>query len=236
MQNLLSIKLIDRKEEAKGIDIFTFEPSQKLSFLPGQFVLLHATIEGKEIKRAYSIASSPLDEYLELIIEKVSGGLMTTYLFDTLQIGENLIISSPQGVFKYDETVGDEIVMITGGTGIAPMRSIIRYCTEKKLDTKLLLIYSSRSKERVLFQDELNQLEKKNNNFSIRITYTRECPEGWEGAVGRVNEELIREAVSNINGSIFYLCGSVEMINSMVNILKSLNVDKSNIKRDVWGH
>jgi len=237
MDNRLKIKLIEIINETKLVKIFKFKPLEGSIplFSPGQFVFLYAMINGEEIKRAYSIASSPLDEKLELEIELVENGKMTSFLHTQTKVGDIFEINNPQGHFKFIEGKSDKVIMIAGGTGIAPMRSIIRYCTQKNLDTKLVLFYSSRTKDRIVYKKEFEELVKENPQLKVVNTLTRNQDSDWKGKQGRINKEMILEEAGDISESMFFLCGSIKMVKSMVDMIKEMGVDRTRIKMDIWG-
>lgn len=237
MSNKIKIKLLEIINETELVKTFRFKPlSGKIpEFLPGQFVFLYATINGEEVKRAYSIASSPLDETLDLEIELVENGKMTTFLHTKVKVGDMLEIDAPQGHFKFQEDMTNKLIMIAGGSGIAPMRSIIRYCTQKNLSTQLNLFYSSRTEDRIVYKKEFEELEKKNPNFKFLNTLTRNKDLNWKGNQGRINKEMIIDNSENIEDSMFFLCGSTTMVKSMRDLLKEMDIDRKKIKMDVWG-
>jgi glycine betaine catabolism B len=221
--------ILSIREEYPGVKTFVFD--YRPSFRPGQFVMLSAMIGQENVSRAYSISSSPLDPNVELTIELVKGGKMTTHLFE-LQPGDQIEIGEPKGSFIYEPDIA-VANMLTGGTGISAMRSIIRYCTQKGLATSLNLLYSNRTRDRILFREELESLAKKNQNLKIVHTLTRESPIGWTGDVGRIDKEKIAK-YCDLKGN-FFLCGSAEMAKELTSSLIDLGINKKDIKRDIWG-
>ncbi len=224
------------KTEGPKVRTYVFVPvSKKIpDFLPGQFVFLYAKIEGREIRRAYSIASSPLDKNIELTLESVEDGLMTTFLEKNAEPGDIFELSYPTGKFSFDEALPNKVMMIAGGSGITPMRSIIKYCSQKKLDTRLVLLYSARSTQELIFKDELDELEKNNPNLTVFYTVTRDRT--WKGYTKRIDKDIISKHAGSCKDCVFFLCGPLKMVKSMVNYLKDLGVDRKKIKLDLWGH
>jgi len=222
-------KLIEIRKETDTVKTFVFELDRKMKFLPGQFVFLYAFIEGMDIKRAYSIASSPSDPNLELTIELVEKGRLTTYLFNNVKVGDTFKIEGPNGKFVFSDDLS-EIVLIAGGSGVTPMRSIIRYILSKGLDTKVKLFYSAKTESNIIYCDELKKFSK--SGVDIVVTLTRQ---EWEGPVGRIDIGLVKEHIFKLDNKTYFLCGPVQMVMDMSKGLKEEGVDRSQIKKDVWG-
>ncbi len=236
MDEKIKVRLIEIIKNTDTMKTFRFTPVQGSipEFLPGQFVFLYANINGEEIKRAYSIASSPLDNTLDLGLELVENGKMTTYFHNNVKIGDIFEISQPKGHFKYTDDV-KKAVMIAGGSGITPMRAISRYCTQKKLDTKLILLYSSKTEDKILYRKEFEELAQINPNLKVVHTLTRNKDSNWKGRQGRVCEEVISEECGNLEDATFYLCGSINMVKTMSSLIKEMGADRKKIKMDIWG-
>lgn len=238
MKDRLQIQVIDIRDEAPDVKTYKFKPlnAHTIEFKPGQFVLLYADIQNngitERVKRSYSITSSPLEkEHIELTIQKIPNGKLTPHFIDNVSMGDIFEISNAQGKFIYSDDIKN-IVLIAGGTGISPMRSIMKYCVEKGLNTKITLIYSTRSPDYILYKNDLEDFDK---NPNINIIYTMTGPsDNWTGQRGRINNDIIMNNVQGINTNTYYLCGSLDFIRTIVNILRKLGVDRKKIKRDVW--
>ena len=236
MDERIKMKVVEIISETDTMKTFKFLPveNKKLNYLPGQFVFLYTTIEGEEIKRAYSVASSPLDETLDLGLELVENGKMTTLFHNQVKVGDVFEVSQGKGHFKYTEDI-KKAVMLAGGSGITPMRSITRYCTQKNLNTDLILLYSARTEDKIVYNKEFEDLAVKNSHFKFVKTLTRNQDPNWNGKQGRITKEFILEQAGDITNAMFYLCGSTKMVKSMVDMVKELGVDRTKIKMDLWG-
>ena len=224
-------ELIAIKEQTKNVKTFVFKTEKKIKFKPGQFLYLYAKTDEEEIKRAYSISSTPADENIELTIKLARQGKMTIFLEDNAKIGDIYYLSEVFGE-KFAYTNQKKIVLIAGGSGIAPMRSIIKHCTENKLDTEIILFQSCRTYDNLVFRQEFEEFKKQNPNFKIIQTLTRENPDFWTGMTGRVNIDTIMKYVENPKQYVYYLCGPTKMTLSIILGLKEKGVNTKNIKRD----
>ena len=122
--------------------------------------------------------------------------------------------------------------MLSGGIGITPLRSMIKYSSDKKLDIPVTLFYSNRTPEEIAFREDFSTIEKENTNFKIvnTITNKEDSKEEWQGLTGFIDEKMIKENSQNLDTSIFYICGPPKMVDAMVNLLKTMNIDSARIK------
>ena len=206
-----------------------------IDFYPGQFFMV-SFAEDAEIKtaRAYSIASSPLNKsYLEIALDKV--GPFTTKLF-SMKEGDLLKFKGPYGKFYFNEEMKNNLVLVAGGTGITPLIGIVRYCNDKKLNNKIRFLYSVRTPSDIIYKEDLEKIKNENNNFDYVVTITRqEVNDSWKGRKGRVDLNLLKENIEDVENSIYYLCGPKDFVHSIIEMLESLGVKKEQIKTDIWG-
>lgn len=233
-EHILKIsKIIDETPSVKAFRA-DLPKDADIDFYPGQFFMV-SFVDYAEIKtaRAYSIASSPLNKaYLEIALDKV--GPFTAKLF-SMKESDLLKFKGPYGKFYFSDDMKNNLVLIAGGTGITPLIGIIRYCTDKNLDNKIKLIYSVKTPQDIIYRDDLEEIRNKNKNFDYVATITRNEGESWKGMKGRINLNLLKENIEDVNGSIYFLCGSKEFVHSILSMLQSLGAKKEQIKTDVWG-
>ena len=127
-------------------------------------------------------------------------------------------------------------MLIAGGTGITPLMSIIRFCNDKKLDNKVKFIYSVRTPNDIIYKNELEHIKKSNKNFDYDVTVTRtEGYKNWNGARGRIDLNLLKKSIEDVEESIYYLCGPKEFVENIISMIQNLRVKKEQIKTDIWG-
>ncbi len=207
-------------------------------FLPGQFIVLAFEIfdqtKGRTVRknRAFSISSSPMEKnYLEITVKKT--GRISTYMHEVVKEEDLLTIKNRSGEFYFQEGLSNELVLIAGGTGIAPLMSMIQYITQRKLPVKITLLYSNKAPEDIIFYKGIQDLESSHSNFRCVHTITRPEGYGWRGPTGRINQELLEQNVSN-KQALFYICGPKAMIQATMEHLKGLGVHPSRIKIEKW--
>lgn len=207
---------------------------EQFDFEPGQFITLDLPIHEKPNKRirSYSIASWPDGtNVLELVIVLLEGGLGTTYLFNQVDVGSELTLRGPQGVFTLDdEDLQKEIIMICTGTGIAPFRSMAHHIKNHNLPhNKIYLIYGTRTQKDLLYYDELRNLGLE--KFQYIPTLSRENWNGRTGYVHAIYEELCAEK----QPAVFLLCGWKNMIDEAKQRIQAMGYDRKSIHQELYG-
>ena len=228
------LKLINIIDEAPEVKTFRVEvPNGKINFYSGQFFMIRFE-DSVTLNRAYSVASSANEKnYLEITMNLV--GEFTHKLFKS-KVGDYLMFKGPYGKFYFTEDMKNNLVLIGGGLGIVPLMSIIRNFNDKKLSNKINLIYCVKTPDDIVYREEIENIKQENSNFNIIFTITRPKPEhNWQGRTGRIDEELLRENIEDVENSLYYLCGPLEFVKSAIASLESFGVKKEQIKTDTWG-
>lgn len=215
---------------------------ESFDFKPGQFVTLDLPIHEKINKRirSYSIASWPDGtNVFELLIVLLETGLGTPYLFNEIKEGSEVIFRGPQGVFTLPEVIDKDLYFISTGTGIAPFRSMTHHIRLHNIPHKnIYLIFGTRTKDDLLYFDELKRLEQEVENFYYVPTLSREEWEGCCGYVHAIYENLINEKKSvtgEVPAAAFYLCGWKNMIDEAKKRIQDLGYDRKSIHQELYG-
>ncbi|HEY7338300.1 MAG TPA: FAD-dependent oxidoreductase [Bryobacteraceae bacterium] len=220
-------KLIEAFDLAPQVRHFVFEAEgvDRLDFAPGQFVSFTAPIEGKEITRAYSIASPPFGgNRFELCLNRVSEGLFSNSLFE-MKPGEAVEMKPPLGMFVMRQPPRDSLFVATG-TGIAPFRSMLQaHLTDAA--PAITLLFGVRYETHLMYGQEFERLAQRFRNFRYWPTLSR--PEsGWSGRAGHVQEHL-NEALGSRRDLDVYLCGLKAMVDDVRRTLKAMGFDRKQI-------
>jgi len=197
-----------------------------LPFLPGQFLSLQ--FKGTAW-RAYSIASLPKEEEIELIIRFVEGGVASGVLQKS-EVGDTFPFKGPFGHFLLNENSNAHLVFCATGTGIAPLRSMIKAEAQKTSPRPMTLLYGGRTPEDIAYLDELETWAK---NLQIRLAFSRmdEADPLPKNAIrGRITQFLETENFSE--QTEFYICGNGDMVQSVETLLKDKNTPSSHIFRE----
>jgi glycine betaine catabolism B len=203
---------------------------ENFDFKPGQFVTLDLPIH---------IASWPDGtNTFELLIVLLEGGAATTYLFNEINIGSELVLRGPQGVFVLPEQLNTDMYLICTGTGIAPFRSMLQYIKLHHIPHQhLYLIFGTRSQKDLLYADEMRKLETELSQFEYIPTLSREKWEGCCGYVHDVYEKLVSEKKNgnDLPPAKFYLCGWKNMIDEARTRIQALGYDRKAIHLELYG-
>src|SRR5262245_6568508 len=199
-------------------------------FVPGQFVnVTLLTQEDGRVRRAYSIASSPLEPRIDLTVRQLPGGLVSKILTEDVRIGERLNLRGPYGRFVFEER---KLVWIAGGSGIVPFRSMWRYIDETRSRTDFILLYASKSFDQIIYRHELAALLQRGRR--ILYTFTQEAPAGWDGFIGRIDQRMLTAVVPEFNGPLFYICGPPLMCDDVARHLAEIGVPRLNIRMEKY--
>ena len=154
----------------------------------GQHVDVRLTAQdGYQAQRSYSIASGPEDERLVLTVERLDDGEVSPYLTDELIPGDELELRGPiGGYFVWEEQQGGPLLMIAGGSGVVPFRSILRHREAVGSDVPARLLYSARSLDEVIYREELARFDSA-DGLQITFALTRQWPDDWTGHRGRID-------------------------------------------------
>lgn len=229
---VVSIK--DLTHDIKEVLLELLEPSE-IDFKAGQFVQVQVPeyeFSSESVYRAYSISSSSLiKNSVELEIRYVPNGICTTYVHKYLKEGDILTATGPYGEFYLRDTDAD-IICVAGGSGMAPIKSILHHIEEKKITRKVTYIFGAQGKRDLFLLDKMKEFEEKIPNFRFIPALSHASPEEkWEGETGKVTEVLAKYLSDGTNTEA-YLCGSPGMINAVIEVLKSKGVREDKIYYD----
>ena len=203
----------------------------KKDFKAGQFAMLKHP-EG-DVKRAFSIASSPLDERWEFVIRINEGGKFTPGL-KNLKAGDYLEVDGPYGHFIFQEE-DRETLFIAGGAGISPMRSMVRYATQKNVFEKsnYWLFYGVNVPQDFVFWNEFTSMDESISNFHF-VPVVLEPSEDWKGDTGFVMPAIEKRFGDDLSGKVAYICGPPPMVKAVREFLESKGMSKEDIRFEQW--
>ncbi len=206
---------------------FRFPKPGGLTYKAGQYMLVTILSSGKELIHPFSISSSPTEEAHIEFTKKFTPHEYSLAL-KTLHLGDWARIDAPYGKFTFEGQY-PKIALLTGGIGITPFRSIIKYATDMHLDTEIALFYGCRSPSDIAFKDELEQMQKQNKNLKLVFT-VNEPDSGWTGPVGNITPDLVTMELPDYKERIFYACGPPGMVTAMANLMKELGLPETQLK------
>jgi ferredoxin-NADP reductase len=205
---------------------------------PGQHVDLRLTAEdGYQAQRSYSIASPPERPEVVLTVERIDDGEVSPYLTEEVRPGDLLELRGPiGGYFTWTATLAGPVQFVAGGSGIVPFMAMLRHRAHSPVRPPARLLYSSRTRDAIIYREELERLATDDPQVEIAHTLTRESPPAWSGLRGRVDAEMLRSfTFPPERGPRMYVCGPTQFVESVADALVLLGHPPDGIKTERFG-
>jgi ferredoxin-NADP reductase len=200
----------------------------------GQHLDVRLTAEdGYTAEREYSIASAP-GEPVAITVERLEDGEVSPYLTGELRAGDQLELRGPVGgYFVWEPGDGGPLLLLAGGSGVVPLRSILRHRQRTGSDVPACLLYSARTLPDVIYRDEL---DKYHDGAQVSYTLTRSQPPGWTGYTGRINQALLAEVAWPAEANpLAYICGPTSFVETAAAGLVGLGYPPQRVKTERFG-
>lgn len=228
-----------KRETPNAVSIFFTVPEhlkEAYAFKAGQYLTIKYNHQGKEIRRAYSICSSPKSGELRVGVKKVDKGIFSPFANSHLKAGDQLQVSLPTGKFLLEPNLRD-YVAFAAGSGITPVLSLIKFTLEEKPESSFLLIYGNKTKEEAMFYEEIKKLQEQYpKRFKVEFVFSRKEEEGAK--FGRIDRSLVNYYLKNkyqdISFESFYLCGPEEMVDEVSATLKHHGINTKQIHHELF--
>jgi ferredoxin-NADP reductase len=238
----MKLKLIAKKPEGPGFITFHFEPDEEIEWQPGQYLRYRIEKPDHDERgenRFFSIASAPFENRIQLTTRFTSEkGSSLKQILQGFQIGDEVEAFGPMGHFTAEEAE-QELVLIAGGIGITPFRSILLDLDHQGKDIKATLLYASRTGE-VVFKKELEELAKKHPQFKIYYIISNEpatetqISENIKILPGKIDAALIKSLIIDLQSSITYISGPESMVMDLERVIWDMGIPKGQTKRDYF--
>lgn len=228
------------RETADATTLVFAKPDHGFDYAPGQYLTLILPVEGEEVRRPYSISTSPhTDENIAVTVKRIDQGTVSNYLNDHMKVGNEYEVLPPMGSFtpELKPENAKHYVIVGGGSGITPLISIIKSMLAVEADSSLLLIYQNRSEDSIIFKDQLQSLKSKYDE-RLKVVHVLSKPEGpWEGPKGRLDGQLIKDIIADTFGNKgreaeYFICGPGGLMESAENALNEMGVPKNHVYKE----
>jgi len=200
----------------------------------GQHLDVRLTAEdGYTAERSYSIATAD-DEPVAITVERLDDGEVSPYLTEELHAGDQLELRGPiGGWFVWDTSDGGPLLLVAGGSGVVPLRAILRHRQRAGSDVPARLLYSSRTLAEVIYHSELDQYR---GGVAVSYTLTRSQPPGWTGYSGRVDAALLAKiAWPASEHPLVFVCGPTSFVEAVAGNLVALGYPAGRVKTERFG-
>ena len=214
----------------RGFRFKLIEPPS-VEFKAGQFIILNVPHQGKTVKRAYSIASPPHEpNAIELCVQHVEGGIASTYFWG-LKEGQTVSVSGPHGTFLLKEPFDYEPIFMATGTGVAPLRAMIKHLIHINFPKQSWLLFGTRYEHSLLYESEFRSLANIRPNFRYIPTVSR--PKDWRGESGHL-QQTFQKYITDFTNKEIYLCGWLEVVKAICKDLEGFGVPKEKLHYEEW--
>ena len=244
MSNFHQVRVFDVYKETNDCSVITFDiPNhlrEKFQYTQGQYLTLKAEINGEEVRRSYSLCSSPVENQWKVAVKKIPGGLFSTYANDILKSGDVLEVMEPNGSFftEVETEKAKNYIVFAAGSGITPILSIIKTHLALEPQSTFKLFYLNRTAKSIIFKEEIEGLRNKYfGRFEIFYFLTKEHRD-IPLLNGRFTSEKIKELTSkiiNVNTvDECFICGPEEMIFLIRDELQVAGLDKEKVHFELF--
>ena len=237
----LAVKDIIR-ETPEAISVLFNVPSElkeNYRFTAGQYINLKLTLDGNEIRRAYSICSTPESGELKIAIKAIKNGYFSKFANEQLTAGKVLEVGTPEGKFTFEPDASRQknYAAFVAGSGITPVLSILQTVLEQEPNSTFVLIYGNKSSNETIFYNQLHDLQLKYvGRFFVHYVFSQQKAD--DQLFGRIDKSMVNFVLKNKHKEKefdkFYLCGPEEMINTVSAVLKENNVKEKDIKFELF--
>ncbi|HYM64909.1 MAG TPA: hypothetical protein VES68_00265 [Candidatus Sulfotelmatobacter sp.] len=232
-----NLYLKNKKKLTNDTFEFEFDKQNDLNFIPGQYMewtLPHKNADSRGNRRYFSISSSPTEKDLTIGVKFYNPS--STYKKELLglQVNGRIIASQVAGSFTMPKKSKAPLVFIAGGVGITPFRSIIQYILDKNLFVNIVLLYTNKTKEDIIYKDVFDKAQENGVKTIYNLTDLEKIPNDWNGTKGHITTELIQKEIPDYLERIFYISGPQLMVQNFKEVLISSGVKRNKIVTDFF--
>lgn len=224
-------RVVEVKDETHDVKTFVLKPNARFgAYRPGSYVTLHLTIAGRRVQRSYSLSSPPgNDGLIAITVKRVPGGLVSNHLADVLATGDVLELSAPAGQFVLAAKAPQRLLMISAGSGITPVMSMLRELVRSGSNTPITFLHFARTPEDVIFATELREIAEQAPNVTL-VVCVETAGESWKGPRGRFSPDLLGGALPEFRDADTYLCGPSGFMKAVVEAFATSGADLSKLR------
>ena len=244
MRNVFhKLKVVDKSFLTDNAVLLTFAVGEDLkdsfAFLSGQYITLKSEINNEEVRRSYSICTSPEENSLSVVVKAIDAGLFSNFIKYKVEVGDYLEVSSPEGRFVYNISKNSvkNIFLIAAGSGITPIISIVKNILRNESSSTVTLLFANKQIEDVIFYHELKSLESQFNK-RLKVIYIFSRKDYDDHHFGRIDHgflnNIIHQELNFTNFSEFYTCGPEEMVKNIHKYLLSIGISRDIIKSELF--
>jgi ferredoxin-NADP reductase len=233
----LQLSLVSKTQLSKDTFLFGFKKPKDFNFIPGQYMewtLPHTKPDSRGNRRYFSISSSPTENEITMTVKFYDKASSYKSELFNLQDTKQIVAAQVSGDFVLPQDLKTPLVLIAGGVGIAPFRSMIQYIIDKNLMVDIILLYTNRTKADILFADIFTKAEVNDVKTIYNLTDAQNVSQDWEGSVGYITDEKIKQLIPDYKNRFYYLSGPQLMVQNFEGELTKAGISKKQIKTDFF--
>ncbi|AZB27481.1 ferredoxin--NADP reductase [Chryseobacterium bernardetii] len=237
------LKVIDKSFLTDEAVLLTFDVTEDLKdyfrFESGQYITLKSEINNKEIRRSYSICTSPEEHSLSVVVKAIDGGIFSNFIKDRIEIGDHLEVSIPEGRFVYNlsDKSAKNVFLVAAGSGITPIISIVKNILNNEPLSRVTLLFANKQIEDAIFYNQLKSLETQFKE-TLKVIYIFSQKKYDNYYFGRIDhaflDTIIQQELETKSFSEYYTCGPEDLIKCVHDYLLSIEIPKEIIKSELF--
>lgn len=234
----MTARIVETVDETPRVRTLVLDVPDWPGHKAGQHVDVRLTADdGYQAQRSYSLASAPGSGKLELTIEMLPDGEVSSYLAGEARVGDTFEMRGPiGGYFVWSEALDGPLFLVGGGSGIVPLMAMLRQRAASASRTPAILLYSSRTFADIIYRAELEKLAADGSGLTVIHTLTRENPAGWSGQTRRIDRAMLEQtAFSPSSSPRIFICGPTPLVESAARGLRDLGHAAQRIKTERFG-
>lgn len=227
---------VEREEVARDFVTFWLEPSQGQApdYLPGQHLPISVEIDGDVIGRHYTLSSSPSRPgRLAISVKRIDGGRVSNWLVDNLEVGATLSCEQPGGSFHLKERNDKPVLLLSAGSGVTPMMSMLRYLSDHDQVDDVVFYHQCRSVEDIPYKTELDELKRKHEGLTVLISLSQ-APIDWFGLKGRLTLAHLKQ-IKDVEQRQVFVCGPDGFMQKAKNMLMKKGLPEEHYHQEAFG-
>ena len=227
---------VEREDIARNFVTFWFEPehAHQFNYQPGQHLPIEIDVDGEHVARRYTMSSSPSRPgRLAISVKRVDGGAVSNWLIDNFKVGDTLLAEDPDGSFHLGDKHDQPILLLSAGSGVTPMLSMLRYLADHGQVKDVVFFHQCSKEEDIPCYDELTRLAEQHQGLSLMISLTQATTD-WKGLKGRFSLSQLKR-ISNATERQVFVCGPDGFMQKAKNLLLKKGLPEDNYHQEAFG-
>ena len=234
----LHLTCVEREEIARDFTTFWLEPARENhslpSYQPGQHLPIEMVIDGEKVSRRYTLSSSPSRAgRLAISVKRVNDGQISNWLNDHFQVGDTLVAQNPDGAFYLEENPTHPLLLLSAGSGITPMLSMLRYLADHGQINNVVFYQQCSSEEDIPYQAEIDQIAKEHEGLSVIYSLSQPTKD-WDGLSGRLSVSHVAK-IEALHKRQAFVCGPDGFMDNAKKLLIQMGLNPQHYHQETFG-